>query len=93
MPYAWSRELDVQEAKLGRAIAGGHIPTVAKAVLAYTDPREAVLRLMLGEIETECAVLCQRKEPSLFRKDFRWEMLMSLEEKASAANISIDETS
>ena len=86
----WSRELDVQEARLGRAIAGGHLPTVAKAVLAYADLREAVLRLILGEIETECAVLCQRKEPSCFRKmkpssltDFRWEILMlELEEKA-----------
>ena len=89
-PVPWSRELDVQEARLGRAIAGGHLPTVAKAVLAYADLREAVLRLILGEIETECAVLCQRKEPSCFRKmkpssltDFRWEILMlELEEKA-----------
>ena len=89
-PVPWSRELDVQEVKLGRAIAGGHLPTVAKAVLAYADLREAVLRLILEEIETECAVLCQRKEPSLFRKmepaslaDFRWEILISeLEEKA-----------
>lgn len=48
------------------------------------------MQLLLGEIENECAVLCQRKAPSLFRKlpvtsmmEFRWEMLMSeLEQKA-----------
>ena len=80
----------VQEAQLGRAIAGGHIPTVAKAVLANSDLWEAVLCLLVGEIDMECAVLCQKKEPSLFRKikpsnmlDFHWKMLMSeLEEKA-----------
>ena len=46
----WSRELDVQEVRLERAIAGGHLPTVAKAVLAYADLWEAVLHLILGEI-------------------------------------------
>lgn len=88
----WSKQLTDREAKLGRTIAGGHVPSVAKADLGYAGLQEAVIQLLLGETENECAVLCKRKAPSLFRKlpvtsmmEFQWEMLMSelhVEEKA-----------
>ena len=87
----WSRLLlSDEEAKIGRALAGGHIPSIAKAVIRHTELREAIFQLFLGEIEAECAILCKKKSPSLFRKlsakdlmEFQWErMIGELEEKA-----------
>ena len=40
----WTKELLDREAKIGRtcALAGGHIPSIAKAVMAHPELREAI---------------------------------------------------
>ena len=79
-----------EDAKLGRAIAGGHIQTIAKAVIHHSELCEAVFELFFGQIEAECTKLCRKTSPSLFRKltarelmEFEWErMIAELEERA-----------
>ena len=57
-------------ARLGRALAGGHLPTIAKAVFAHDGLRELVLLKLLDTIDSECSVLCRRNASSQspFRK-------------------------
>lgn len=78
----WTKTLSEEESKLGRALAGGHLPSVAKAVMGHQVLREAVTLLLLDQIDEECSKLCQRSSdpPSLFRKvpvkemsDFKWD--------------------
>ena len=80
----WTRKLDDEDAKVGRALAGGHIPSVAKAAMDHRGLREAILQLVLNKIGAECTTLCKRSPPSLFRKiaveelmEFRWEKLIA----------------
>ena len=42
-----------EESSLGRALAGGHIPSVAKAIVKHSALREAVFLLFLDELDTE----------------------------------------
>lgn len=83
-PAPWTRILNEEENKLGRALAGGHIPSVAKAFMEHHQLRRAVLLLFLDEINRECNTLCSKIQPSLFRKipvtqlqDFQWEGIIS----------------
>ena len=69
----FTKQLDTKLEKLGRALAGGNISTIAKAVFANTDLRDKMVDRVLTEIERECSTLCKRKlpttgSPSLFRK-------------------------
>ena len=85
----WSR-LNDEESEVERALAGGHIPSIAKALIQHSELRESILQLFLREIEAECATLCRKKSPSLFRKlsandlmEFEWEkVIVELEERA-----------
>lgn len=73
------------EAKIGRALAGGNITSVAKTVMNQINIRKEIWDLVIRDLERECASLCKRSAPSLFRKiglqemidDFQWERLMS----------------
>ena len=83
-PKPWSRILNEEENKLGRALAGGHIPSLAKAFMEHEQLRSSMLKLFLEEINRECQALCSKLQPSLFRKipttqllDFQWEGLIS----------------
>ena len=55
---------------MGRALAGGHLPTIAKMALAHEGIREQILLRLFDLIDAECGKLCQRacSTPSLFRK-------------------------
>ena len=82
-PSPWSRKLSDDEAKLGRALAGGHLPSVAKAVMAHPSLRTSIILLVLDEIESECQKLCSRNAISPFRKippsevvEFQWQSLV-----------------
>ena len=77
VPY--SHELDDNLSKVGRALAGGNLSTISKLVLSHEDLREQILVRIMDEINRECACLCQRGDPSVFRKiplqnlaDFKW---------------------
>ena len=78
--------LGESEAKVARQLLGGHVPSIAKAVMAMDDVREAIFRLFLDAINSECNNICQRSPASrsLFRKmpvsqlmDFKWSELVS----------------
>lgn len=60
--------LNDDESKLGRALAGGHIPSIAKAVMQHTALQEAVFLHFLNLVDEECSKLCQKSNPSSFRK-------------------------
>lgn len=76
--------LSEENSKLGRALAGGHIPSVAKAVMGHKSLREAVILSVLDQLESECSKLCQKSNPpSLFCKvpvseikEFEWDNLI-----------------
>ena len=79
----WNRMLSDEEAKLGRTLAGGHIPSLAKAVLQYSALQEEVFLQFLNLIDEECCKLCEKKDPSPFRKipvselsAFQWEQFI-----------------
>lgn len=72
-----------EESSLGRALAGGHIPSVAKAIVKHSALREAVFLLFLDELDAECSKLCKRSKLSAFRKlpvskmsEFEWKVLI-----------------
>ena len=78
---AWTKTLPDQESRIGRALAGGHLPSLAKAVAGHEQLCQLVFSLFLDQIDAECSTLCRRCEepPSLFRKipvasmgDFQW---------------------
>jgi len=89
-PY--SRVVEHSLCKLGQAIAGGHLPTIAKLALAHEGIREHILLKLFDLIDAECGKLCQRagNPPSLFRKipveklpEFHWKScIKELEVKA-----------
>ena len=73
-----------KEGKIGRALAGGHLPSLAKSIVSHNELRELVFLQFLDEINAECTTLCQLKpQPSLFRKipssmydNFTWKVLI-----------------
>ena len=76
----WIRELSEEESKLGRALAGGHAPSIAKAIVRNCTLKRAVFLEMLDQLNRECSKLCQKHETSLFCKvpgsaleDFHWD--------------------
>ena len=77
----WCTNLSEEDCKVGRALAGGHLPSVAKAIVGHKQLQELVFALLVDKIDAECTTLCRRNAvpPSLFRKipvssycDFDW---------------------
>lgn len=89
-PNLWTRTLTEDESRLGRALAGGHIPSVAKAVMRSGSLRNAVILRVLDQLDNECVKLCQVSSPSLFSKvplstleEFEWDkFIQELQERA-----------
>ena len=89
-PTPWKRILKQEESKLGRALAGGHIPSVAKACVDHPQLQNAIFPLYLDEINKEIQKLCSKLAPSHFRRipveellEFQWDGLIGdLKEKA-----------
>lgn len=80
----WTTVLPQDETKIGRALAGGHLPSIAKSILSHEKLRELLFKHFLTQIETECSRLCQRHpNSSVFRKisqpllaDFDWKVFI-----------------
>ena len=54
--------------KIGRALAGGHLPSIAKAIFAHNGVREEVLLKVMDLIKEEVNSLCRKvkeNEPPL----------------------------
>ena len=64
----FTKELDIGLSYLGRSLAGGHLPTIAKAVLSHEGLKELIMLKVLDAIDQEASKLCQYNSPSLFRK-------------------------
>ena len=58
------KEIDSSLQKVPRALAGGCINSVARAVFAHSALREQVLLKVLDLVDSECAALCQETGPS-----------------------------
>ena len=87
VPYCG--QLGPAEGKLARAALGGDATSIAKAALAISSVREAVIQLLLGSLNEECNRLCRKKtttshpSTSLFRcipveklAGFKWDDMM-----------------
>lgn len=60
----WTRTLPDEESKIGRALAGGSIPAVAKAIMAHKQLRDAVILRVLDQLDNDCTKLCQKSTPT-----------------------------
>ena len=78
-PY--STEVNTSLVRLGRALAGGHLPAIARAVFSHDELQHLVELKMLDILNSECSTLCKRRvdPPSPFRKmevsqlaEFKW---------------------
>ena len=83
--------LDEATNAIGRALATGHLPSVAEAIMNHESLANKLLQLFLDKLEAECAVLSQRSLPLfLFRRvppdeyaTFEWKKLIeNLTQKA-----------
>ena len=77
----WTKELTSDDAKVGRALASGHLPSLAKAVMKHEALSELIVSHITKKVDNECNSLCQRSVPSIFRKvpvsqmtEFKWEL-------------------
>ena len=75
----YTKEVDCDLQKVARALAGGCVKSVAKAVFAHSALREQVLLKVLDLVNTECAALC-RKTGTEGLSPFRQLPLANLEE-------------
>ena len=81
----WCTTLSDEVMKLGSALADGHLPSIAKAIVGHTILSELVFTLFVEKIDAECSTLCRRSAvpPSLFRKvpvsqlsNFNWKSIL-----------------
>lgn len=65
-----SKTLSGDESKIRRALASGHLPSLAKAVVNNNGHRDLVLYLLLEKIDSVCNAMCQQKPntPSVFQE-------------------------
>ena len=83
-PASFSMVLGPAESKIARALLGGHTVSIAKAVLGNKDMREAVITLVLTQLNEECTNLCRSATGSPFRTipvnklaNFKWRDMVS----------------
>ena len=77
----WVRKLNDDESKLGRALAGGHVPSIDKAIVRIDSLKQAVFLELMDQVDNECSQLCQiSRKTSLFCKvpvnqleEFKWD--------------------
>ena len=62
-----TKEVGDSECAVTHALLSGNAPSIAKAVLAMDDIREAVTVLLLDSIDGECSALCKKTPASQFR--------------------------
>ena len=82
----FSKTVGENEGKIARQLLGGHVPSIAKAVMAMDEVRERLFCLFLDAINDECNNLCQRPPANrlLFRNippsqavNFKWSLLVT----------------
>ena len=69
---------------IGKALAGGHLPSVASAILEQEELHDTVVHLFMEKINSECFSICQHSKPlSPFHKidadkcsTFQWKSLI-----------------
>ena len=66
----WYTYLSEEDSKVGRALAGGNLSSVAKAIIGHKQLHNLVFALFVDQIDSECNTLCQRTTvpPSIFRR-------------------------
>ena len=79
-----TKEVDHDLQKIARALAGGCVDSVAKAVFAHSALRERILLKVLDLVNSECSALCRKTGadgPSPFRQlplknveEFSWDI-------------------
>ena len=78
-PY--TSELSPDLVRIGRVLAGGNIPSIAKAVLSHSGLKEQIMLKFLDIVSSESARLCQKspENRTLFRslslkklQEFEW---------------------
>lgn len=55
----FSTQFDSSLQKVGCALAGGDLQSIAKAVLSESAVREHILTRLLQEVDEECARVCR----------------------------------
>lgn len=67
------------ESKIARALLGRHAESIAKAVMGQDDLREAIIIVLLMQLNQECTNLCKSSNGSPFHRipvdklaDFKW---------------------
>lgn len=73
-------QLEGAEGRLAQTLLGENASSIAKAALAISGVREAIIQVLLGDMEDECRKLCRKKPTcTLFRKypvdklaEFKW---------------------
>ena len=83
--------LDPGLEKIGRALAGGHLPSIARAVYSHTCLREHIVMKVMKVVNDECASLCSKSAQPVFMfrqvsteqaETFSWKQCVSdLEQK------------
>lgn len=56
---------------IGRSLAGGHIPSIAKAIVSHSYLKEEILFKVMNPVNEECAAICKRTDK------FSWEDCIS----------------
>ena len=84
-PTPYSIQLSADLARVGRALAGGHLPTIVRAIFSHEGLRHLVELKLLDILTNECSTLCRRKAdpPSPFRRfevsqlaGFKWSVFI-----------------
>ena len=87
----WTTVLPQNETKVGRALTGGHLPSIVKNIIGHEKLRELLFKQFVSQIDAECTQLCRRQpNSSAFRKipqslltDFSWNLFIEdLQSKA-----------
>ena len=60
----WSVTLSEENSKLGRALAGGNLQAIFRAIKQHKDLLPLVMDNLLAGIDSECSILCKKSQPS-----------------------------
>ena len=92
LPSPYTSDLPPDLLKIGWVLAGGHIPTIAKAVFSHAALKEEIMLKVLDTVSNESGVLCQKgpEKRSCFRniplekmEEFEWaKCIAELHDKA-----------
>ena len=92
----WTKELTSDDAKVGRALASGNLPSLAKAVMKHQALAKLIIAQITNKVDNECNSLCQRSVPSIFRKvpvsqmpEFKWEQCVEELRKSAPLMLQI----